>query len=105
MKLTLKLYDEDPYLTKFTAVVMAVSGNEVVLDRTAFYPESGGQAGDTGRISGVEVLDAQVEDGVIRHILAAPPHFKVWSEIEGEVGWDRRQRSRERLAGTGATRS
>jgi alanyl-tRNA synthetase len=92
MKLTLKLYDEDPYLTKFTAVVMAVSGNEVVLDRTAFYPESGGQAGDTGRISGVEVLDAQVEDGVIRHILAAPPHFKVWSEIEGEVGWDRRHK-------------
>ena len=92
MKPTVKLYDEDPYLTKFVAVVMAVNGNDVVLDRSAFYPESGGQAGDTGGIGGVEVVDTQIEDGVISHTLTSAPLFEVGSEIEGEVDWDRRHR-------------
>ena len=92
MKPTVKLFDEDPYLTKFVAEVMAFNGNEVVLDRTAFYPEGGGQVGDTGRIGGVEVIDTQIEDGVISHLLASPPPFTEGSEIEGEVDWDRRHR-------------
>jgi len=92
MKPTVKLYDEDPYLTKFVAEVMAVNGNEVVLDSTAFYPEGGGQAGDTGRIGGLDVVDTQIEDGVISHLLASTPPFRVGSKIEGEVDWDRRHR-------------
>jgi len=92
MKPTVKLYDGDPYLTKFTGQVIAVSGVEVVLDRTAFYPESGGQAGDTGSIAGVPVVDTQVKDGVITHILSSPPSFTAGSEVEGEVDWDRRHR-------------
>jgi len=89
---TEKLYDEDPYLTKFTGKVVAVNGVNVVLDSTAFYPESGGQAGDTGWIDGVEVVDTQVDDGVINHILSSPPSFMVGSEVEGEVDWERRHK-------------
>jgi alanyl-tRNA synthetase len=92
MKPTVKLYDEDPYLAKFVAEVKAVNGNEVVLDRTAFYPESGGQAGDTGRIGGIEVADTQIHDGVISHILASPLPFNVGSEVECVIDYDRRHR-------------
>ena len=92
MKPTLKLYDEDPYITIFTGEVMSVTGVEVVIDRTAFFPEGGGQVGDTGWIGGVEVVDTQVEDGVISHVMGSPPLFTVGSEVEGEVDWERRHR-------------
>ncbi len=45
----------------------------LILDRTAFFPEGGGQSADTGRIGGLEVTDVQIRpDGVILHIVTAP---------------------------------
>lgn len=49
------LYNDDPYMTKATATVTEVSGEDVVLDRTLFYPEGGGQAADTGRVADYQV--------------------------------------------------
>ncbi len=58
---TEKLYYADPFLTEFDARVLACEavkdGFAVVLDRTAFYPEGGGQPYDTGVLGGAEVLD------------------------------------------------
>jgi len=71
---TKRLYYDDAYLTEFDADVVEAREHEgrpaVVLDRTAFYPESGGQPWDTGTLGGaavVAVLD--LEDGAILHIL------------------------------------
>lgn len=73
---TKKLYHEDAYLTEFDAKVIErreiESRPAVVLDRTAFYPEAGGQSADRGTINGVDVIDVVDAEGTILHVLAAP---------------------------------
>ncbi len=88
---TEKLYYADPYAAKFTATVLASTPKIVVLDRTLFYPEGGGQVGDTGvlRWRGLEarVIDTQIVDGVIVHYIEGdqPPVGEVvWGEIDYE---------------------
>lgn len=73
---TEKLYYADPFLTEFDARVLACEaekgGYAVVLDRTAFYPEGGGQPYDTGVLGGVEVSEVHEKAGVVTHKCAAP---------------------------------
>jgi alanyl-tRNA synthetase len=73
--MTQRLYREDPYLLEFDAVVVARRRHQgrpaVVLDRTAFYPESGGQPWDTGTLGGASVVAVLEEDGEILHVLDA----------------------------------
>jgi alanyl-tRNA synthetase len=70
---TQRLYYEDPCLLEFEAEVVARTEHEgrpaVELDRTAFYPESGGQPWDKGTLNGVEVLKVVDLDGAILHVL------------------------------------
>jgi alanyl-tRNA synthetase len=86
---TERLYYRDSYLTAFDATVLdrADGGRRVYLDRTAFYPTSGGQPHDTGRLGGVEVLDVVDESERIAHLLAAPLGVGL---VRGEVDWARR---------------
>ena len=69
-----RLYYTDSYLRDFTARVIDTSGDGLVLylDRTAFYPTSGGQPFDLGTIAGVAVTDVADEDDRIAHRVAAP---------------------------------
>ena len=73
---TEKLFYAGPFLTEFDARVLACEavkdGFAVVLDRTAFYPEGGGQPYDTGMLGGAEVLDVHERAGVITHKCASP---------------------------------
>jgi alanyl-tRNA synthetase len=73
---TERLYYEDPYAFKFNAKVLASANGVVVLDRTLFYPEGGGQVGDTGTLSWdggtAKVIDTQIVDGVVVHIIEGP---------------------------------
>ena len=89
---TEKLYEADAYLRRFTARVLsceAVKGGwAVTLDRTAFYPEGGGQPGDAGRLGGVAVLDTHASEGVVTHLCAGP--LAVGETVEGELDWARR---------------
>jgi len=89
---TKKLFNDDPYMTSFTAKVVRVEGDLVELDQTAFFPEGGGQVGDTGLLGGMRVVDTRKDNGAISHILEAPPVFVVGDDMEGEVDWDRRYR-------------
>ncbi len=92
MPSTVKLYDDDPYLTRFRAKVLGIEGNEVELDKTAFYPEGGGQAGDTGNIGDARVMDTQTKESKILHMLEAEPGFFAGGEVECKVDWERRYR-------------
>ena len=89
---TEKLYYADPFLTEFDARVLACEavkdGFAVVLDRTAFYPEGGGQPYDTGVLGGAEVLDVHERAGVITHKCASP--LPVGETVHGKLDWARR---------------
>lgn len=87
--MTQRLYYTDAYLTTFPADVLdrAENGAVVYLDRTAFYPTSGGQPHDTGRLGGARVLDVVDEGDRIAHRLDAPVPV---GPVEGTVDWARR---------------
>ena len=76
MQETRTLYYEDNKLFDFTALVLSCvrkeKGYAVVLDKTAFFPEGGGQSGDDGLIGGIKVFDTQEKEGVIYHYAEAP---------------------------------
>lgn len=75
--MTEKLYYSDSHLFSFEAKVLSCvpAGNgafTAVLDRTCFFPESGGQKADTGSVGPAAVLDVQEKNGEILHYLSAP---------------------------------
>jgi alanyl-tRNA synthetase len=88
---TERLYFDDAYLTTFSAEVVdrrEVDGRQqVALDRSAFYPDGGGQPGDHGHLNGVAVTDTQSEGELVWHHLAGPLGD---GPVTGVVDWARR---------------
>ena len=89
---TEKLFYTDPHLKTFTATVLSCApgrhGWDVELDRTAFYPEGGGQPGDRGTLGGVNVTDTHETSGRILHYCDGP--LEVGSTVEGTLDWEYR---------------
>ena len=118
-----RLYDKNAYLTGCSAAVMSIrriddagssaaqesreaecSKYEVVLDRTVFFPEGGGQSSDIGWISSIDrpdrknemlaVTDVQIADGVIRHVVSCTANreapFRVGEPVCLRINWERR---------------
>ena len=103
--MTRKLFYEDIHQTQFHATVISceqldiqpTSKSEaskaaplyrILLDATAFFPEEGGQSADIGTINEQEVLDVQIENNCIYHILKTP--FTPGETVIGHVNWERR---------------
>lgn len=91
--MTERLYYDDAYLTEFDAEVVECEpcdgGFRLRLDRSAFYPTSGGQPHDTGTLNGARVLDVIVgEDGDVWHIVNAP--LAKETAVHGRIDWPRR---------------
>lgn len=96
--MTQRLFHRDAYLREFDAQVSAVAlavqdseGPSITLAETAFYPTSGGQPADLGRLDGVGIIDVREEAEEIWHVLeaggAAPT---VGQRVRGVIDWDRR---------------
>ena len=87
-----KLFYENSHQTAFTATVTgctpAKKGWEITLDATAFYPEGGGQASDTGILGGVNVLSVREEGENIFHLCDKP--LEIGTTVNGEINWKRR---------------
>lgn len=90
-----KIFLEDPTCNAFDARVLDITPTGLVLERTAFYANSGGQPGDTGTINGLAVLDTvkdKEQPGRILHLMAPDDlaRFTVGQTIEGALDWARR---------------
>jgi alanyl-tRNA synthetase len=83
------LFHQKPAQSRFRAKVLFSDGNKVVLDRTLFYPESGGQAADHGFISDVKVTDVQTVNGIVFHTVKKK--FRKGDVVEGVIDFDRRR--------------
>ena len=87
-----KLYYTDAFLKNFTATVTNCTDfagkTALLLDRTAFYPEGGGQPADHGTIGDANVLDVQEKDGDIFHIVDRP--VPPGTAVDCAVDWARR---------------
>jgi len=88
--MTKRLYYTDARLTEFTARVVEVAGDRVYLDRTAFYPTSGGQLFDVGTLGDARVVDVVDEKERIAHVLEKPARFSPNDELKARVDWTRR---------------
>ena len=90
--MTEKLFYQDSHMRNFRAVVesceKAGEEYEAVLNRTAFFPEGGGQYADTGVIDKVPVVDVKEREGVIFHRVKRP--LAVGKQVEGFIDWEER---------------
>ncbi|MBI4871017.1 MAG: alanyl-tRNA editing protein [Candidatus Riflebacteria bacterium] len=98
--MTVRLYYQDPYLFHFRAKVLSCmpkdDSYEVLLDRTCFYPESGGQPCDGGTLGGRPVVSVREEGDRLVHVLDAPVEEP---EVEGLVDEQRRRDHMEQHTG------
>ncbi len=90
-KVTKRLYFDNPYQVEFKANIIGREKHEqgpvLILDQTCFYPESGGQPADKGRINGVEVLDVLEKEAKILHVVQSEVES---DEVNGVIEWETR---------------
>ncbi len=89
-----KIFYEDTRAVDFEAAVTQCTPDEngkgfwIVLDRTAFFPEEGGQTADKGTLNDLDVLDVQIKQDIIYHLLATP--MEIGERVTGCVDWTQR---------------
>ena len=90
--MTSRLYYPDSYLATFDGRITDIGdgGKRVYLDRSAFYPTSGGQPFDLGTLAGGVVADVVDEEERIAHVLAEPITAHVGDVVHGSIDWRRR---------------
>lgn len=102
-EMTERLYYQDSYQLEFEAVVTAVEkgdeGFKVLLDRSAFYPTSGGQLFDTGQMGGYVVREVAEDNGEINHILNEEPDFSIGEKVSCTIDEKRRRDNMQKHTG------
>ena len=92
--MTEKLYLSDTYLARFDATVVEARVHDdrvgLVLDRTAFYPEGGGQPADRGTVGGLQVDDVVEVEGEVLHLVGEGEAPAIGSRVSCAVDWARR---------------
>jgi len=86
------LYFDDPYIKEFSGKVVSVDGANVVLEETYFFPQGGGQTGDSGTMNGARVVNVVALNGNIVHALEAESTLKPGDEVKCMIDWEKRYR-------------
>lgn len=98
---TERIYETDSYCREFKANVLFCENDggvyNIILDKTAFFPEGGGQAADRGTINGFDVLDVQITDGVIVHKVSG--EIKTGENAEAKLDWELRYKRMQSHSG------
>lgn len=101
--MTERLYYNDSSILTFKATVTAIGEHEgqwrIQLDKSAFYPTSGGQLFDTGNLSGKRVVEVIEEGGEVFHILESAPGFEAGDKVSGKIDADRRRDNMQKHTG------
>jgi len=84
------LYFKDFAMVEFTGTILKIIGNKVILNRTAFYPTSGGQIHDLGTIEGIKVIDIYKQGSHVIHVLEKSDGLKVRETVHGKIDFERR---------------
>ena len=99
--ITEKIYDRDSHIDSFKATVLdCLKIDEhygIILDKTAFFPEGGGQPADTGFIGNARIYDVKINDKIITHYSETP--VPVNTEVECHIDWDQRFRRMQNHSG------
>ena len=99
--MTERLFEQNPYIQTFEAVVTACEDKKgvfhICLDRSAFFPEGGGQPGDQGWLDGVEVFDTHEKEESIWHYTKEP--MEVGKKVTGQLNWPLRLSNMQNHAG------
>ena len=94
--MTIELYREDAYLRECEATVVAIDAKGIRLDRTIFYPHSGGQAGDAGTLSSITIVDTIKGEapGEVVHVPAPGQDLAnaIGAKVVARIDWERRHR-------------
>lgn len=85
------LYYDDYSKVNFQAEVAGITGNNVLLDKTCFFPSSGGQINDTGKINSQKVVNVFRQGKHIVHVLQEKPEFKKGDAVECRIDFERRK--------------
>lgn len=101
--MTERLYYNDSSILTFKAVVIGIDQTEdrfrVRLDKSAFYPTSGGQLFDTGNLSGSAVIEVIEDEGEVFHIMKDKPSFEIGDKVSGKIDYERRRDNMQKHTG------
>jgi Ser-tRNA(Ala) deacylase AlaX len=90
--MTERLFWKDAYMKEFSAQILSIRDGAVILDRTCFFPEGGGQVADSGTLNGLRVIKVYAEGDEILHLIEDLSRFKEGQEVHGVIDWERRYR-------------
>ena len=90
--MTKKIFWQDPYLTSLNTRIATVDGQDVTLEETIFYAESGGQEGDCGTIGGKNVYQARKSGKTIIYTLESSHGLQQGDQVNVKIDWTRRYR-------------
>ncbi|MBU0661865.1 alanine--tRNA ligase, partial [Candidatus Micrarchaeota archaeon] len=97
---TARLYYADYKLAEFDAKVIYAKGSAVVLDKSAFYPTSGGQENDTGQIADEKVTDVIAQENRVLHLLQNSTKLKAGQKVKCKIDFPRRKQLTQHHDGT-----
>lgn len=90
--MTERLFWRDTYMKEFSAQILSIRDGALVLDKTCFFPEGGGQISDSGTLNGVRVTNVRSDGDEILHLVEDLSRFKEGQGVQGVIDWERRYR-------------